>query len=158
MNELIIKECSELSPLEIRNRILFSEEVLKTLPNVMIGDCFPLKHTFVPGMYIRQITMPKGALLTSKIHKTEHPYFILEGDVSVMTEEGVVRIKAPFAGITPAGTKRLLYIHKETVWVTVHHTNKTDLKEIEEEVIAKNFDDLHNIVEIESFVKELEIC
>lgn len=86
--------------------------------------------------------MPKGMLVTSKIHKKTHPYFVLIGDVSVLTDEGVVRIKAPYVGITKAGTKRLLYIHEETVWITVHVTNETDLKKIEDEIIAKTFDDL----------------
>jgi hypothetical protein len=134
----------------IRENIVAVENAIRNLPDAMIGDCFPLKHTFVPGMYIREITMPKGALLTSKIHKIEHPYFILKGDVSVMTEEGAVRIKAPFAGITPAGTKRLLYCHEETVWITVHKTDKTNLDEIEEEIIAKDFDDLDNVIEANS--------
>jgi quercetin dioxygenase-like cupin family protein len=139
----------------IRSKILSIEEQLKLVPGAMVGDCFPLKHTFVPGMYIREITMPAGALLTSKIHKMEHPYFILRGDVSVLTEKGVVRLKTGFSGITPAGTKRLLYCHEETVWVTVHRTDSTDLKLIEEEVIAKNFDEFYNVLEVTDFVKEL---
>lgn len=140
----------------IRNNILSFEEKLKLIPGAMVGDCFPLKHTFVPGMYIREITMPAGALLTSKIHKMEHPYFILRGDVSVLTEKGTVRIKTGFSGITPAGTKRLLYCHEETVWVTVHRTDSTDLEVIEEEVIAKNFDEFYNVLEVTDFVKELD--
>lgn len=140
----------------IRNNILSFEEKLKLIPGAMVGDCFPLKHTFVPGMYIREITMPAGALLTSKIHKMEHPYFILRGDVSVLTESGVVRLKTGFSGITPAGTKRLLYCHEETVWVTVHRTDSTDLEVIEEEVIAKNFDEFYNVLEVTDFVKELD--
>jgi quercetin dioxygenase-like cupin family protein len=139
----------------IRNNILSFEEKLANVPGAMVGDCFPLKHTFVPGMYIREITMPAGALLTSKIHKMEHPYFILRGDVSVLTEKGIVRLKTGFSGITPAGTKRLLYCHEETVWVTVHRTDSTDLKVIEEEVIAKNFDEFYNVLEVTDFVKEL---
>ncbi|MFA5158663.1 MAG: hypothetical protein WC451_05775 [Patescibacteria group bacterium] len=142
---------------DVRDNIVAIENVIKNFPDAMIGDCFPLRHTFVPGMYIREITMPKGSLLTSKIHKIEHPYFILRGDVSVMTEEGSVRIKAPFSGITPAGTKRLIYCHEETVWITVHKTDKTDLGEIEEEIIAKSFDELDNIIEInfkEQFILE----
>jgi quercetin dioxygenase-like cupin family protein len=139
----------------VRDKILSFEDKLKLVPGAMVGDCFPLKHTFVPGMYIREITMPAGALLTSKIHKMEHPYFILRGDVSVLTEKGVVRLKTGFSGITPAGTKRLLYCHEETVWVTVHRTDSTDLKLIEEEVIAKNFDEFYNVLEVADFVKEL---
>jgi len=127
---------------DIRTGILKFETVLSKLPGAMFNDCCPLKHTFVDGAYVREITMPKGLLLTSKIHKIRHPYFILKGEVSVLTEEGTKRIKAPYAGITPAGTKRILYIHEETVWITVHVTKETDLKKIEEEIIAKNYTEL----------------
>jgi hypothetical protein len=126
----------------VREKILAFEEQLKTIHGVMNGDCFPLKHTFVDGAYVREITMPKGVLLTSKIHKVCHPYFILKGDVSVLTEKGIVRIKAPFSGVTPAGTKRILYVHEETIWTTVHVTKEKDLVKIEEEVIANSFDEL----------------
>ncbi len=132
---------------EFRAGIIDFEEKLKQVPGALNGhemdeEMCPLKHTFVDGAYVREIFMPKGLLLTSKIHKVTHPYFILKGDVSVATEEGVVRIKAPFYGVTKAGTKRLLFIHEETLWITVHVTKETDLEKIEEEIIAPNFESL----------------
>lgn len=137
----------------IRTNILRFETALGKIPDAMFGDCCPLKHTFVDGAYVREITMPKGLLLTSKIHKKCHPYFILKGEVSVLTEEGTKRIKAPYSGITPAGTKRILYIHEDTVWTTVHITKETDLDKIESEIIAKNFKDMG--IEVDEF-KALE--
>ena len=62
--------------------------------------------------------------------------------MSILTEKGVKRIKAPYYGITPAGTKRIIYTHEDIVFVTVHATKEIDLKKIEEEVIAKSFDDI----------------
>jgi hypothetical protein len=144
------------SPMDVREKISSIETAMLARPDAMIGDCFPLEHTFVPGMYIRQITMPKGSLVISKIHKMRHPYFVLKGDVSVLTEKGIIRIKAPFADITPEGTRRLLYNHEETVWVTVHRTDETDLEKIESEVIAKNFEELEgDIIEIQEFINEV---
>ena len=130
-----------------RRVILAFEERLSKVPGAKVGDeIAPLKHTFADGCYIRQITMPKGMILTSKIHKIEHPYFILKGDVSVLTEEGVVRLKAPYSGITKPGTKRVLYMHEETVWVTVHVTKHKDLKKIEKQIIAESYDELPKVV------------
>ena len=127
---------------DVRDKIIKLESKIRQIPGHLENDCFPLTHTFTPGLYIRQITMPKGYLIVSKIHKYEHPYFVLSGDVSVLTEQGVVRIRGPFSGITPAGTKRVLYIHEETVWTTVHATKETDIEKIEEEIIAKSFDEI----------------
>ena len=53
--------------------------------------------------------MPKGQIISTGIHKKEHPYFVLKGDISVLTDEGIKRIKAPYNGITKPGTKRLIY-------------------------------------------------
>jgi len=101
----------------------------------------PLKHSFADGCYIREIFMPAGQIIVSKIHKKLHPYFILKGKVSILTDNGVQHLKAPYSGMTKPGTKRVLYIHEDTVFVTVSVTDKTDIKEIEDEVIAKDFQD-----------------
>jgi len=81
---------------------------------------FPTDHLFSPNMYIRRIFMPAGSLLTSMKHKTEHPFVILSGKVRVMDQEGVIEYQAPFVGITQAGTKRVLYTHEDTTWLTFH--------------------------------------
>jgi hypothetical protein len=139
---------------EIRKKILGIEKAMFKLPNVLIGDSpeylavCPLKHTFVDGAYVREIFLPKGMIFVTKIHKKTHPYFILKGDVSVLTEEGPKRIKGPLQGITKAGTKRVIYTHEDTVWITVHVTNETDLKKIEEEVIAKSFDEIDKCIDV----------
>ena len=137
----------------IINKMLDFEKALANLPNIRFGDdCCPLRHTFGDGLYIREITMPKGMVIVSKLHKTTHPYFVLSGDVSVFTETGTVRIRGPFSGITRAGTKRILYTHEETVWTTVHATEETELEKIEEEVIATTYDQLPD------HVKEKALC
>ena len=101
----------------------------------------PLKHTFAHGLYIREILMPKGHLYTTGIHKQEHPYFIQKGEVRVLTEDGVVNIKAPFNGITKPGTKRVIYTEEETIWITVHATDKTNVDDVLKDIVAKDFND-----------------
>lgn len=97
-----------------------------------------VRHLFTPGLYIREIFMPAGTRLISKIHKTEHPYVISKGKVGVWTEEdGVVTIEAPHTGITKPGTRRLLYIYEDTIWSTFHVTSETDVKKIEDQIIFK---------------------
>jgi len=138
---------------EFINKTLEMEMAISRQPDAKFGDdACPLKHTFADGLYIREMRAPKGMLNVSKLHKTTHPYFILKGEFSVVTEDGIVRIKAPYWGITKAGTKRVVYFHEDTIWVTVHATNETDLVKIEEELIAKSYD------ELPEYVKENSIC
>lgn len=96
----------------------------------------PVKHSFGDGCYVREWNSPAGVLTVSKVHRIAHPFFVLKGKVSVLTADGVQTITAPHYGITPPGTKRLLYTHEETRWVTVHVTDQTDLNAIEQEIIA----------------------
>ncbi len=100
---------------------------------------FPVHHRFTPGAYTREIHMPSGSLLTSKIHKTEHQYIISKGQAAVFTEgKGWDLVEAPYHGITKPGTRRLLYIFSDCIWTTMHVTDKTTVEEIEEEIIKKH--------------------
>jgi hypothetical protein len=95
----------------------------------------PLIHRFTPGMYIREILMPAGTVVTTATHKTEHPFVVSKGECSVWRDGfPVERIKAPHTGITKPGTRRLIYIHEDTVWITFHVTDKTDPDEIAKDI------------------------
>lgn len=100
-------------------------------------DELPVKHHFTPGLYAREIFMAAGMVLTSKIHNTEHPFVVSKGRCSVYNEltGDSVLIEAPYFGITYPGTRRLLFIHEDTVWTTFHPTPLTDLEQIEAEII-----------------------
>lgn len=131
------------SSIELRGKIAQFEQVLATFPGAKFGDqeSCPLKHSFADGVYVREIFIPKGTLLTGKIHRHSHPNFLMQGEVSVVTEGGgVQRLKAPLAMISKAGTKRVVYAHTDVVWITVHVTDETDLEKIEDEVIAKTYE------------------
>ena len=151
MNSVTVKKVS--SSKSLINKMLEVESVIGSMPGAKFGDeACPLEHYFGDGLYIRKMTAPKGMLNVSKLHKTTHPYFILKGDVSIVTGNGILRIKAPHFGITKAGTKRIVFFHEDTVWITVHSTNETDLKKIEDEVIAKSYDELPETVKQEILI------
>lgn len=97
---------------------------------------FPVTHHFIPGFYCRQIFMPAGTELTSKIHRTEHPFMVTKGKLAVFTEDGgMVMISAPYTGITKPGTRRALKIFEDTIWTTFHATDETDVGKIEQQII-----------------------
>jgi len=119
------------TPLSQKEKMdLFEAENAK-LPQV---EC-PLVHRFSDGMYIREIHMPAGIIVTSRTHKTQHPFVISKGVVEVIKEDGSREVlQAPYTGITEAGTRRILIIHADTVWSTFHITAKTDPVEIQDEI------------------------
>jgi len=150
----------QLSKEQFRNGIMKVQENLENHPNGLTGEALeklnPLKHSFADGCYIREIFNPKGELAVTKIHKVSHPFFLMKGDMTILMEDGIKRIKAPHYGITPAGTKRIIYCHEDCVFVTVHATELTDIAKIEEEVIAKDFDEFDK-EEMEKFKKQMEV-
>jgi len=102
-------------------------DLLQYLVGQMPQIDFPLRHRFTPGLYTREIIMPAGAIIISRIHKTTHPFVISAGCVEVWTEKtGFVRLRAPHSGITTPGTRRILVIHEDTIWTTFHPTQETD--------------------------------
>ena len=141
--ELTVKESYEpkYTREQFRKGIMALEAKILEQDDVILpdSDINPLKHTFSDKQYIREIQFPKGELIVTKIHKVQHPFFLLKGEISFLTEEGETRISAPYYGITNDGTKRVIYVHEDTIFVTVHPTSAKDLEEIEEEIIAKDF-------------------
>ncbi|NRA79354.1 MAG: hypothetical protein HRU18_14190 [Pseudoalteromonas sp.] len=127
-----------------RNTILGMADLLLEkieLGELMAQDC-PVTHRFTPGCYLREILMPKGTRIIGKIHATEHFNILLTGRVTVLTAEGVEEITAPHTFISKAGVQKVVYIHEDCIWQTVHVTDKTDLEEIEKEVICEDYDHL----------------
>ena len=103
-----------------------NDDRLDELEVAMLENCEPVHclttHRFTDGMYIREIFMPAGSLITSKIHKTEHPYTVSYGKAAVSIDNGEwLEITAPYTGITKAGTRRVLYIIEDCIWTTYHN-------------------------------------
>ena len=116
--------------------------------NVVEGDSeiFPLKHTFTDGIYIRQMSMKKDSFVIGKIHKHNHVWFLLAGTISVADENDTVDHIAPCYVEAPSGSKRMIYAHEDSIWVNIHAnpTNTQDLEELEELIIAKDYEEFNN--------------
>ena len=170
MNNSLVKQEYTLEQLErierFRELIMDFEDRLLDLPgsygdpekpgqDEIANTINPLKHTFADGLYIREIFMPKGQIISTGIHKKEHPYFVLKGDISFLTDKGVERIKAPYNGITKPGTNRLIYMHEDSIWITVHATDKSTVEDVLNDVVAKDFNDPD--ISIENMKKQLKL-
>lgn len=131
-----------MNDLTLRNNALSVREKVNTLEAMMresgASADLPVRHFFSPGVYARELFIPKGTLLTGKIHKYPQINIMSAGDISVLTEDGIKRVQAPFTIVSPAGTKRIAYAHEDTVWTTIHGTHETDVDKIEAAMIAQN--------------------
>lgn len=101
---------------------------------------FPLKHSFAPGVYAREMEIPAGTLLIGKIHKHRHHNFLMKGSIIVLTEaNGVELLQAPLMIVSEEGTQRIGYAVTDTVWTTIHENkdNSEDLDVIEDRTVVK---------------------
>jgi hypothetical protein len=149
----------ELSTQDFRDWIVEIENKMKCVDGCLDrhseNSPIGLGHSFTPGLYSREIFMPAGSLIISRIHLWEHPYVISCGRVSVYDGVDIVEISAPYHGITKAGTKRILYVHEDTTWTTFHITDKTTFEEIDADgvITCDTFKDFEQIVN-----KEVNLC
>lgn len=154
-----------------RSQALFDEAVKKFTQAISKTDGFlgdnslhgmnPTTHNFADGQYIREIYNPANEIIVTKIHKQNHPFFLLEGKMTIITLEETITIEAPYYDVTKAGTQRIIYTHEPCRFVTVHRTDSLSIDDIEKEVIAESFEELdlspRQVKHIEKLTSELEI-
>src|SRR5271165_5956025 len=126
------------APASEREKILQLERMMKESPEQIHIE--PV-HYIANGLYAREITIPKDTILTGKIHLFEHINIISKGDISVLTEQGIKRIKAPATIISKPGIKRVGYTHEETVWTTIHPCDETDPEKAEKLLVVDTFEE-----------------
>jgi len=137
-------------PQSMRDKILRLEGEMLKREQVNIKTT----HHFAPGIYAREIFIPKGTILTGKIHRLGHLNVLSLGDISVMTEHGIRRLIAPCTILSSAGIKRVGYAHEDSIWTTFHAnpTDEQDLEKLESHFIVPSFDALESQTVIEDIV------
>jgi len=93
------------------------------------------EHQFSPGMYMRKLYRPAGTLIVGKVHKEPHFFLCAKGEIIAWTESGMKRLQAGDVIESKPGTKRVTLAVTDAIGITIHRTDKTDLEEIEAELI-----------------------
>ncbi|MEQ0924095.1 hypothetical protein ABLT40_09880 [Acinetobacter schindleri] len=152
MNEVISADNTELLARILRGaeeqiaHVVNVQEKVAQLPQLDI----PVFNYFAPNIYMRQMDAKAGTLMVTKMHKTEHFLIILKGSASVLDNGELVHFEAPQIIKTKVGTKRVIYFHDDSSWLTAHPTTETDLGVIEEQLIVPDH-------EINQFLKSIEV-
>ena len=87
------------------------------------------------GMYCRKVFRPAGTLIVGKVHKHHHLFLCAMGEIIAWTENGMKRLQAGDVVESKPGTKRVTLAVTDAIGMTVHRTDKTDLDEIEAELV-----------------------
>lgn len=121
---------------------LVREYIALVAEKLLVGEKRELevKHTFLDGMYVRELFIPKGTLLVGKIHKQACVNIVSKGDISILTETGSARVKAGYSVASPAGIQKLGFAHEDTVFVNVFRTDETDPEKIEQAIAWDSYE------------------
>ncbi len=97
---------------------------------------FTVRHHFSPGIYMRELHVPQGLITTGKIHKYPCMNILAKGKRATLIEDHISVVTAPHVHMSPAGMKRISYTLEDAVWITVHPTDKTDVAELERDLVC----------------------
>ena len=118
------------------------------------------EHYFVPGMYCRRVFRPAGTLIVGKVHKHPHFFLCAKGEIIAWTESGMKKLQAGDVVECQPGTKRVTLATQDSIGVTIHKTEETELDKIELELVEPDetsmFDSGNKLKHIIDEMKRLE--
>lgn len=98
----------------------------------------PVIHRFGPGIYIREVYLPAGALVVGHHHKCEHTNIMLKGKLTLLNDnDSTSECTAPFMYVAKPGRK-IAYIHEDVVWQNIYATTETDIEALEDMFLVKS--------------------
>ena len=142
MNDII-----ENMPIPTQEQIIKLQSEMVKMPQAELDT----EHYFSGGMFCRNLTRPAGTLIVGKVHLKDHFFLCAKGEIIAWTENGMKTLQAGDIVESKAGTKRVTYAKTDAVGITFHKTDKTDLDEIEAELIQPDdmavFDSNNKLIE-----------
>lgn len=134
-----------------RTRIIALEIAMKQIPKSYDMAAFnpgKVKHHFGSGVYGRELFIPAGNVIVSKIHRGKTFNCIMQGEISVIDPvRGFNTYKAPHTFVSEPMTKRIVIAHTDVIWVTSHEnpTNTEDLEILEKNITAESFLEIEGV-------------
>ena len=90
-------------------------------------------------VYVRELRIPAGSFILSRVHKKPLVNIISQGRVIVVDTNGTNEYVAPCTFVSPAGTQRIVVAPEETVWNTAHITDVENPDELFNDLTCDNF-------------------
>lgn len=138
---LIIKFAAD-GYIPTREQIHEIQEIVESWEDVKHREDYTVFHTFADGMYTREMHVEKGEIIIGEIHKNDHMVNLLKGSLVVIDEYGNRRIDAPYSFMSKSGIKRIGFILEDTVWQDIHRTDKTTVKDAENEIFVSSYNEI----------------
>ena len=118
----------------------------------------PVDHYLANGLYGRRIYVSGGTTVITKVHLSQHITVALKGTCTVFAESGKKFIvTAPAVFVSEPGSYRAIYCHDDVEWLTVHHTELTDIPSIEHQLACEDYNEYECRTDYKQFLLEVGI-
>lgn len=124
----------------MRERVDHLESAMLTHKQV---DC-PVRHHFAPGIYAREINIPKGTVLIGAVHRTDNLVIVSKGRLQIVTEDGTREVGAGETLMCRAGVKNAAIALEDCRWTNILHN-------------PENITNTASLVEMFAFATEAEL-
>ncbi len=110
------------------------EKVMLSMPQIPCS----VVHKFGPGVYMRELFLPAGAVVIGHHQNFEHINVFIKGRITFFAEDGTrTELKAPMTFVGKPGRKKA-YIHEDSIWMNVYATSETDVEKLEAHFLTKS--------------------
>lgn len=157
---------NSLDKVEFRQRVReFNEALVKgnesgqfrsTESEWDVKQCFaPVDGKYGQGLYLygRSMFIPKDSWLVGKIHRYPCINFVLKGKIAVGFDAQGAHLEAPAMFVSGAGVQKVGYALEDTVWATAHLVEGCDESRVEDELIAKTYQELGLLDSVDDLLK-----
>ncbi|GAF92461.1 unnamed protein product, partial [marine sediment metagenome] len=90
-----------------RRKVMELEAVMREMPQVDLEQ--HTNHHFSEGIYLRELFIPAGTILTGKIHRHESMNILVSGTIRVTTDSGVKELTGLQIYNSSPGMKKAAY-------------------------------------------------
>jgi hypothetical protein len=95
------------------------------------GDVLcPVSHRFEPGVYIREMFIPRGTYFIGRAHKIGHRVTLDAGSVRLISEFAENVVTAPYELVT-VPYYQMVFEALTDVWGSTYHPNPTNCRDID---------------------------
>lgn len=116
-----------------------SRETIERLQAQMVKmpQAYGLKteHAIHGGLYYRKLFRLAGTIIVGKVHKIDHLFICVSGEIRAWSETGMRTLRAGDVIESKAGTKRVTLALTDAVGMTVHPVKATTIEDVELEIV-----------------------
>lgn len=116
-------------------KVIALQRAMMEMPQVEVASAF----AHGGGIAAKAVLLKAGTQAVGGMHRFENMNIITKGDITVATDDGLIRYTvtdAPILVLSPPGTKRAVTVHADTYWISLHATDKETTEEVEAEFIV----------------------